>query len=52
MIAAWRLSHLPHEYEFLLDTGPREHGPAARHLKEDTAHTPTVDEDTQHSHNL
>lgn len=52
MIAAWRLSHLPHEQEFLLDTGPREHGPAARHLEEDTAHTPTVDEDTQHSHNL
>lgn len=52
MIAVWRLSHLPHEQEFLLDTGPREHGPATRHLEEDTAHTPTVDEDTQHSQPL
>ena len=41
MIAVWLLSHLPHEHEFLLDTGPREHGPAARHLEEDAAHTPT-----------
>lgn len=49
---AWLLSHLPHEHEFLLDTGPREHGPAARHLEEDAAHTPAVDEDTRHSHNL